>query len=309
MRSENSIEQPNKEPIQEKKTTLGLLKSLDELRKNGPIDLEERNKIIEANKELIEGMVDRFLLRQDIGPDLREQMKSDLVQEIVCELMTAMDKFDFRKSEDWVAYANSRIYRICHFSQEMVGKDLVYIPEYIKEAYRAAIKQLNQELRGEKIDLSMLVQRILDLIHKSAEPEEQKESYWGSLTEKDIIGVIATLEGENYIPFNPLVDSKRGEEIETINPDNRLFHSEELEEIKEMVDHLKNERQKEVIKLRFGLDGEEKTLEEIGKMFNVTKEEIRQVEARALMNLREISEGRGQIIRQKTGGKRNKQNQ
>ncbi|MCL5010645.1 MAG: sigma-70 family RNA polymerase sigma factor [Patescibacteria group bacterium] len=277
-----------------KKKTNELLSEIAGLKQKKPEGFGEEVKkktkeVAELNLDFVERTVNRFISNKDITDELRKE----LIQEGVLCLMDSIDNFNPRKGKSLLTCAYLSIRRNCqrYFYDQ---KTAIHIPENVRLAYQKALKELAREIKGKgPAAFSHLVRRTMDLIHKS-----DKKGY-GAIKEADIVVAIAALE-EERVPFNPFAGNVK-ETAGKIGPFGKSAVGEEseseleLEEANHLVGLLKNENEREVIKSRFGLNGgEKKTFGQIGKKIGLTPERVRQIEAEALMNLKKISNKKGQ---------------
>lgn len=273
----NSADVKNSDPIRQYLHSIGAYDVLESKEQEVELaklieegDQDAKDELIQCNLKLVVAIAKHYLNR---GMDFL-----DLIQEGNLGLIKAVDKFDYRKGFKFSTYATWWIRQAITRALADQART-IRIPVHMVET----INKITKTQR-------MLVQKL----NRDPTPDEISEAMDGTLSASKIIEI-------QQISLDPLsLEKPIGEEEDShvgdfiVDKDNESPYdfanrAMETERINEVLLQL-TDREAKVIKLRYGLlDGKTHTLEEVGQLFDVTRERIRQIEAKALKKLRHPS--------------------
>ncbi len=227
---------------------------------------QDKMKLIQANLDIVVSFAKKVSVLT--GADV-----NDLIQEGATGLAKAVEKFEWRKGYKFSTYAHWWI-------KQAISR---YMADYTKTIRLPVhIREL----------VSKMVKVYRNFQYKSSR-EISTEDYTKALkvSSKKIIDTLSVLV-EPISSFTP-----RGQDedstIQDFIPDtedeiplNSLFQSYKREVLEYAMEKFLDERERKILKMRYGFDGKEYTLEEVGRIFNITRERVRQIEAKAIRKLR-----------------------
>ena len=244
---------------------------IKKLQKEVDFGADAKKRLAEANLRLVVSIAKRY-----VG---RGMLFLDLIQEGNLGLIKAVEKFDYKKGYKFSTYATWWIRQAITRAiadQARTIRIPVHMVETINKLIRVSrqlLQELGREPSPEEIaaEMNIPVERVREILKISQEPVsletpigEEEDSHLGDFIKDDNVPVPADAAAFTLL-------------------------KEQLEEVLGTL----TEREQKVLTLRFGLeDGRARTLEEVGKEFNVTRERIRQIEAKALRKLRHPSRSR-----------------
>jgi RNA polymerase primary sigma factor len=259
----NKLQQYKRELMMTEEEFIQLNKQICEIKNEIEKDKLE---IIQVNLGLVVSFAKKFAMLT--GADI-----NDLIQEGATGLAKAVEKFEWRKGYKFSTYAHWWIRQaISRYMAEYTKT--IRLPVHIRELVSKMIKVYKTfKQKSDKEITTKDYARILKVPHKK---------------------VIDTLS----VLLEPIsADTPRGDDEDTTIQDfipagedelplNLLLQQHRREVLEQVMEKFLDEREREILKMRYGFDGKEYTLEEVGRIFKITRERVRQIEAKALRRLR-----------------------
>jgi RNA polymerase primary sigma factor len=259
----NKLQQYKRELMMTEEEFIQLNKQIYEIKNEIEKDKLE---IIQVNLGLVVSFAKKFAMLT--GADI-----NDLIQEGATGLAKAVEKFEWRKGYKFSTYAHWWIRQaISRYMAEYTKT--IRLPVHIRELVSKMIKVYKTfKQKSDKEITTKDYARILKVPHKK---------------------VIDTLS----VLLEPIsADTPRGDDEDTTIQDfipagedelplNLLLQQHRREVLEQVMEKFLDEREREILKMRYGFDGKEYTLEEVGRIFKITRERVRQIEAKALRRLR-----------------------
>ncbi|EDP3946573.1 RNA polymerase sigma factor RpoD [Campylobacter jejuni] len=245
---------------------------LEQIKRGKKISDEAKGRMAKSNLRLVVSIAKRYTNRG--LPFL------DLIQEGNIGLMKAVDKFEYKRGYKFSTYATWWIRQA--ISRAIADQArTIRIPIHMIETINQINKIIREHLQkdGKEPDVSVIAKEVSLSIDKVKQVIK---------ITKEPISLEAPIGNEDDGKFGDFVEDRN-----SLSPMDHILKDDLKEQIDEVLDQL-NDREKAVIRMRFGLmdDESDRTLEEIGKELNVTRERVRQIESSAIKKLKHPKVGR-----------------